>query len=174
MHFIPECIFEHAQKTDAPESATIAEVMFSHFVAEHNLPAAIADPGCSLAPRMFPDSTIAKAMKCRRETTMILILFVTFQSLGFLLVTRFRILRVFFFRPKCLTLRGHVTTITILFIMAESSKNFQAVNNDTVALPHREGYCPYYRPKAVPDQGSNFVKKSICPTDKWICKTTCP
>ena len=23
-------------------------------------------------------------------------------------------------------------------------------------------------------QGSNFVKKSTCPTDKWICKTTCP
>ena len=23
-------------------------------------------------------------------------------------------------------------------------------------------------------QGSNFVKTSTCPTDKWICKTTCP
>ena len=23
-------------------------------------------------------------------------------------------------------------------------------------------------------QGSNFVKKSTCPTDKWITKTTCP
>ena len=57
VHLIPECIFEHAQKIDAPESVTIAEVMFSHFVAEHNLPAAIACPFCSRGPRMFPDST---------------------------------------------------------------------------------------------------------------------
>ena len=28
--------------------------------------------------------------------------------------------------------------------------------------------------KSVTKQGSNFVKKSTCPTDKWICKTTCP
>ena len=27
---------------------------------------------------------------------------------------------------------------------------------------------------AITTQGSNFVKKSTCPTDKWICKTTCP
>ena len=66
MHLIPECIFEHAQKTDAPELRTIVEVMFSHFVADHNLQAAIAGPCCSLFPRMLPDSTIAKAMKCRR------------------------------------------------------------------------------------------------------------
>ena len=26
----------------------------------------------------------------------------------------------------------------------------------------------------VQQQGSNFVKKSTCPTDKWIWKTTCP
>lgn len=59
-------------KTETPESTTTAEVMFSYFVAEHNLPTAIADHFCSLAPRMFPDSAIAKTFKCRRtKTTMI-------------------------------------------------------------------------------------------------------
>ena len=66
VHLFPECIFEHAQKTDAPELTTIVEVMFSHFVAEHNLPAAIAGSCCSLAHRIFPDSIIAKAMTCRQ------------------------------------------------------------------------------------------------------------
>ena len=66
MHLIPEYIFEHAQKTDAPELAT-TEVMFSRFVAKHNLPAAIAGHCCSLASYMCPDSTIAKAMKCKRR-----------------------------------------------------------------------------------------------------------
>ncbi len=46
--------------------------------------------------------------KCRKE----IILFVTFQSWFFSLVASFRILRVFFFRPKCLTLRGHVISLT--------------------------------------------------------------
>ena len=55
---IPACIFEHAQKTDAPEFATMAEVMFSYFVVEHNRPAAIAGPFSSLASYMCPDSTI--------------------------------------------------------------------------------------------------------------------
>ena len=58
--------------SNAPETTATAEVMFSYFVAEHNLPAAIADHFCSLAPRMFPDSSIAKSMKCRRtKTTMV-------------------------------------------------------------------------------------------------------
>ena len=69
---IPACIFEHAQKTDAPEFATMAEVMFSYFVVEHNLPAAITGPLSSLASYMCPDSTIAKAMTCVRTKTTIL------------------------------------------------------------------------------------------------------
>ena len=50
-------------KADTPDSTTSAEVMFAYFVAEHNLPTAIADHVSSLAPRMFPDSGIAKS--CR-------------------------------------------------------------------------------------------------------------
>ena len=69
---IPACIFEHAQKTDAPECATMAEVMFSYFVVEHNLPSAIAGPFYSLVSYMCPDSTIAKAMTCVRTKTTIL------------------------------------------------------------------------------------------------------
>ena len=54
-------------KTQTPDSTTSAEVMFAYFVAEHN-----ADHISSLAPRMFPDSGIAKSFKCRRtKTTMI-------------------------------------------------------------------------------------------------------
>ena len=57
---------------NAPETRATAEVMFSYFVAEHNLPAAIADHFCSLAPHMFLDSSIAKSMKCRwTKTTMV-------------------------------------------------------------------------------------------------------
>ncbi len=41
-------------------------------------------------------------------------MFVTFQSLGFSLVASFQLLRAFFFRPKCLTLRGHVIALTTI------------------------------------------------------------
>ena len=42
-------------------------------------------------------------------------MFVTFQSFGFSLVASFRMLRAFFFRPKCLTLRGHVIALDDTF-----------------------------------------------------------
>ena len=61
-------------KASAPETeaTTAAEIMFCYFVAEHNLPAAIADHFCGLVPKMFPDSAIAKQMRCgRTKTTMI-------------------------------------------------------------------------------------------------------
>ena len=55
------------------DSTTSAEVTFAYFVAERNLPTAIADHLSSLALRMFPDSGIAKSFKCRRaKTTMIM------------------------------------------------------------------------------------------------------
>ena len=50
----------------------MAEMMFSYFVVEHNLPAAIAGPFSSLASYMSLDSTIAKAMTCVRMKTTIL------------------------------------------------------------------------------------------------------
>ena len=50
----------------------MAELMFSYFVVEHNLPAAIPGPFSSLASYMSPDSTIAKAMPCGRMKTTIL------------------------------------------------------------------------------------------------------
>ena len=61
-------------KASAPETeaTTAAEFMFCYFVEEHNLPAAIADHFCGLVPKMFPDSAIAKQMRCgRTKTTMI-------------------------------------------------------------------------------------------------------
>ncbi|KAK2157428.1 hypothetical protein NP493_1878g00006 [Ridgeia piscesae] len=47
--------------------------MFAYFVAEHNLPTAIADHVSSLAPRMFPDSGFAKSFKCRRMEMMMIV-----------------------------------------------------------------------------------------------------
>ena len=54
---------------DTPDNIINAEVMFSYFVAEHNLPAAIADQFTDLAPRLFPDSEVAKKFRCKRTKT---------------------------------------------------------------------------------------------------------
>jgi hypothetical protein len=48
------------------QKVTTAEVMFSYFVAEHNLPFLVADHFTDLCKVMFPDSKIAQAFKCRR------------------------------------------------------------------------------------------------------------
>ena len=54
---------------DTPDSVITAEVMFSYFVAKHNLPAAIADHFTNLAPRLSPDSEVAKKFRCKRTKT---------------------------------------------------------------------------------------------------------
>ena len=54
---------------DTPDSVMKAEVMFSYFVAEHNLPAAIAGHFTDLVPRLFPDSEVAKKCRCKRTKT---------------------------------------------------------------------------------------------------------
>ena len=41
----------------------------TYFVAEHNLPAAIADHFTNLAPRLSPDSEVAKKFRCKRTKT---------------------------------------------------------------------------------------------------------
>ena len=59
-------------KTQTADSTTSAEVMFAYFIAEHNLPSAVANHFTILAPRMFTDSAIAKTFKSKRtKTTMI-------------------------------------------------------------------------------------------------------
>ena len=64
--------FFKAKTANVPESTTTVEVMFAYFVAEHNLPAAIADHFSTLVPSLFLDSGIAKNFRCRRtKTTMI-------------------------------------------------------------------------------------------------------
>ena len=62
-YFKPKC-------QDCGDATTRAEVMFCYFVAEHNLPALIADHFTDLAREMFPDSEIAKKFKCKRTMTM--------------------------------------------------------------------------------------------------------
>ena len=50
----------------ASSNATKAEILFSYFVAEHNLPASASDHFTDLVHTMFPDSAIAKSFKCKR------------------------------------------------------------------------------------------------------------
>ena len=45
-----------------------AEIYFSKFVAEHNLPFLVADHFSRLTKVMFPDSKIAEAYSCARTT----------------------------------------------------------------------------------------------------------
>ena len=50
-------------------ATTRTEITFCYFVAEHNLPALLADHFTDLAREMFPDSEIAKKFKCKRTKT---------------------------------------------------------------------------------------------------------
>ena len=58
-----------AAASSAPDRVTKAEVIFSYFVAEHNLPMLVADHFSELVKVMFPDSQIAKDFGCRRTKT---------------------------------------------------------------------------------------------------------
>ena len=51
-------------KATTPDKVTKAEVIFSTFIAEHNIPFAAADHFTSLCQRMFPDSEISKKYAC--------------------------------------------------------------------------------------------------------------
>jgi hypothetical protein len=51
------------------EKVTAAEVRFSYFIAEHNLPFLVADHFTDLCKVLFPDSKIAQSFKCRRTKT---------------------------------------------------------------------------------------------------------
>ena len=54
------------------EDVIRSETLFTNFVAEHNLPFAMADHFTRLCQQMFPDSKIAKKFSCgRTKTTMI-------------------------------------------------------------------------------------------------------
>ena len=48
------------------QKVTSAELLFSNFIIEHNLPIAIADHAGDLFRSMFPDSDIAKNYKSAR------------------------------------------------------------------------------------------------------------
>ena len=65
----PMTTFFRRQSVDVLESVTTVEVLFSFFVAEHNLPANVSDHFTDLVPRLFSDSAIAKAFRCKRTKT---------------------------------------------------------------------------------------------------------
>lgn len=54
-HFLPK-----SKIVDSADEVTKAEFLFSAFVAEHDLPASVADHFTHLCNAMFPDSKIAK------------------------------------------------------------------------------------------------------------------
>ena len=54
---------------EAADAVTRAEVLFSYFIAEHNLPGATGDHFTELCRIMFPDSAIAKRFRCKRTKT---------------------------------------------------------------------------------------------------------
>lgn len=56
-------------KLDQDEDVMRAEVLFSNFVAEHNIPFLVADCFTRLCKAMFPDSKIASKFSCSRTKT---------------------------------------------------------------------------------------------------------
>uniref|UniRef100_H3ALC1 HAT C-terminal dimerisation domain-containing protein n=1 Tax=Latimeria chalumnae TaxID=7897 RepID=H3ALC1_LATCH len=52
--------------TELDNNVIRAETMFSHFIAEHNLPFTVVDHFSRLAKKMFPDSEIARNYACGR------------------------------------------------------------------------------------------------------------
>ena len=53
----------------AADKVTKAEVLFTNFVAEHNIPFSLADHFTHLCKEMFTDSDIAKKFACKRTKT---------------------------------------------------------------------------------------------------------
>lgn len=54
-------------------NAVNAEVLFTNFISQHNLPFAVSDHFTKIVKQMFPDSEIAKKYACgRTKTTQIL------------------------------------------------------------------------------------------------------
>ena len=60
---------EFFQQSPIEQAVTRAEVLFSNFVAEHNLPFMTADHFTHLTSSMFPDSKISQAFSCARTKT---------------------------------------------------------------------------------------------------------
>lgn len=56
-------------KPETADSTTNAEVLFTSFLVEHNLPLAVADHFCPLLKSMCPDSKIAQNYACKRTKT---------------------------------------------------------------------------------------------------------
>ena len=66
-------MFSIASENVVQQKVTKAEVIFTNFVLEHNLPFSVADHFTDLCKQMFPDSEVAKLFSCRRlKTTHIL------------------------------------------------------------------------------------------------------
>ena len=54
------------QLKDSTDAVTRAEVIFTNFLTEHNIPFLVADHFTMVVKEMFPDSNIARQFSCRR------------------------------------------------------------------------------------------------------------
>jgi hypothetical protein len=52
-----------AKKSDLSDQVTTAELLFTDFLVEHNIPLAAADHSSKLFSQMFPDSEIQRNIK---------------------------------------------------------------------------------------------------------------
>ena len=67
--FIYLFIIINIKHTIFPFQVINAEVLFTGFLFEHNIPLAVSDHAGPLFRKMFPDSTIAKKYSCARTKT---------------------------------------------------------------------------------------------------------
>jgi hypothetical protein len=63
------CFSAKPQFVPLDRKVVSAESLFAYFIAEHNLPFAIADHFTQLVPKMFPDSQVAGKFACSRTKT---------------------------------------------------------------------------------------------------------
>ena len=59
--------------TEMEHKVVSAELMWVHFLVEHNIPIAVADHFTKMLPKMVPDSDIAKKFKCGKTKSTCLI-----------------------------------------------------------------------------------------------------
>ena len=70
---IHEALSSHKKNEALREQVTSAELYFTRFVVEHNLPFAVADHFSDLCSVMFPDSKVATELSCARTKTTALV-----------------------------------------------------------------------------------------------------
>ena len=77
-----EALSSHRKNEALKDHVICAELYFTRFVVEHNLPFAVADHFNKLCSVMFPDSKVAAEFSCGRTKTAALVTFVILQHIA--------------------------------------------------------------------------------------------